>query len=392
MFEAFDSSTRKKLVAAISCISIVGVGLSLVIPLLALRMEAAGIPARTSGLHIAVTGLATLIAAPLTPPLARTLGIRALLFLSIGLSGGALVAFALVDDFGIWLAIRAVFGLALTVVFVVSEFWISAAAPRGQRGVVMGLYATSLALGYSVGPTLLTLIGVEGKAPFLVAAALVGAAAIPVALAGKEGSVTMEGGSPGKLRPIFIAAPLAMTAGLFYGAVETGMNGLLPVFGLRAGMTPAWATFQLTLWALGNVVFPIPVGLIADRVNKVRLLGFLSFLGLVGALSLPSMVENKPVYAFALFVWGGIISEFYPVGLALLAEKFRGAQLGAANAAFVMTYALGMMVGPPLLGLGLDLSARHGLFDALAALFAGYLALVAVFAGPFAPGKRRGAA
>jgi hypothetical protein len=57
-----------------------------------------------------------------------------------------------------------------------------------------------------------------------------------------------------------------------------------------------------------------------------------------------------------------------------------------------MTYALGMMVGPPLLGLGLDLSAQHGLFDALAVLFAVYLALVVLFAGPFAPGKRRGAA
>ncbi|WP_294541832.1 MFS transporter [uncultured Rhodoblastus sp.] len=392
MFAAFDSPTRKKLGAAISCISIVGVGLSLVIPLLALRMEAAGIPARTNGLHIAVTGFATLVAAPLTPPLARALGIRPALFLAIGVSVAALVAFAFVDDFRLWLAIRAVFGLALTVVFVISEFWIGAAAPRGQRGVVMGLYATVLAIGYSVGPTLLTLVGIEGKAPFLFAAGLISAAALPVALAGREGSVAMEGGGRGKLRPIFVAAPLAMAAGLFYGAVETGMSGLLPVFGLRAGMTPAWATFQLTLWALGNVVFPIPVGLIADRVNKIKLLGLLSLLGLIGALSLPSLVENRLAYAVALFVWGGIISEFYPVGLALLGEKFQGAQLGAANAAFVMTYALGMMVGPPMLGLGLDLSARHGLFDALALLFAGYLALVAVFAGPFAPGRRRGAA
>lgn len=391
MFEAFDSPTRKKLGAAISCISIVGVGLSLVIPLLALRMEAAGIPARINGLHIAVTGLATLIGAPLTPPLTRALGVRLTLFLSIGLSVAALMAFAFVDDVWAWLGIRAVFGLALTIVFVVSEFWISAAAPRGQRGMVLGLYATVLALGYSVGPTLLTLVGVEGRLPFLVAAGLIGAAAVPVALAGREGSVKMEGGQ-GKFGPIFVAAPLAMAASLFYGAVETGMNGLLPVFGLRAGMTPAWATFQLTLWALGNVVFPIPVGLIADRVNKVKLLGVLSFLGLLGALSLPSMVENRPVYAAALFVWGGIISEFYPVGLALLAEKFQGAQLGAANAAFVTMYALGMMVGPPVVGFGLDLSAQHGLFDALALIFAAYLALVLAFAGPFAIGKKRGAA
>jgi MFS family permease len=392
MFSAFDSQTRKRLAAAISCISIVGIGLSLVIPLLALRLEAAGFPARANGLHIAVTGVATLVGAPLTPWLARWMGIRALVFSAIALGIAALMGFAFCGDYQLWLAIRAAFGLSLTIIFVVSEYWISAAAPPAQRGMVLGLYATVLALGFAIGPALLSLTGADGLLPFFVAAGLIGAAAIPVALAGEAGAVKMEGPALPNLGAIFAAAPIALAAGLLYGAVETGLNGLLPVFGVRSGFPQSWATFQLTLVALGNVVFPIPIGLVADRLNKIWMLAFFALFGFAGALALPALAADPTTYAIALFFWGGLIGGLYPVGLAILAGKFQGARLGSANAAYIMMYSVGMMAGPPALGLGLDLESPGGLFDALAALFLAYLALIVALSRPARALWRRGRA
>jgi len=383
---AFDAQTKKSLAAAIACISIVGIGLSLVIPLLALRLEAAGFAAHDNGVQIAVSGLATLIGAPLAPALARHFGLRALLGAAIALSVASLAAFALTDDYMLWMAIRFAFGLGLTVVFVLSEFWISAAAPRGQRGVVLGVYATFLALGFATGPALLSLTGIQGFVPFAVAAVVMGAAALPVFWAG-EASAEFDTPEKPKLAPVFKAAPVAVVSALLYGCIETGLNGLLPVFGLRSGFEPEWATFQLTLFALGNVVFPVPIGMIADRTGKIRLLVWFSLVGLFGALILPGLAANRAVYAIALFVWGGVVGGLYTVGLAALAERFHGEKLAAANAAYIMMYAIGMMVGPPLLGFGLDMAPR-GLFDALGVCFAGYLGLILLFHGPFALTKR----
>ncbi|MBB4196272.1 hypothetical protein CCR94_05465 [Rhodoblastus sphagnicola] len=383
---AFDAQTKKSLTAAIACISIVGIGLSLVIPLLALKLEAAGFAARDNGAQVAVSGLATLLGAPLAPALARRFGLRPLLGAAIALAVAALGAFALTDDYRLWLAIRLVFGLALTTVFVLSEYWISAAAPRGQSGLVLGLYATFLALGFAFGPALLSLTGTDGVAPFALAAALMAAGGLPVVWAGQSAAdldaESHASGSP-KLAPIFRAAPVAVVAAFVYGCVETGLTGLLPVFGLRSGFSPQWATFQLTLFALGNVVFPVPIGIIADRTSKIRLLGWFSLVGLFGALILPGLAVHREVYAACLFVWGGVTGGLYTVGLAALAEKFHGANLSGANAAYVMMYALGMVVGPLALGLGLDF-APHGLFDALGALFVVYLGLILFLHGPFA--------
>jgi MFS family permease len=249
--------------------------------------------------------------------------------------------------------------------------------------MVLGLYATMLALGFAIGPALLSLTGADGPLPFLIASALIAAAVVPVALAGSDAAAKMEGKAWPRLGAIFSAAPVALAAALLYGAIETGLNGLLPVFGLRVGFPQNWATFQLSIVALGNVVFPVPIGLIADRVKKVRLLASFAAFGFIGALALPAFASDWKTYAAALFIWGGLIGGLYPVGLAILAEKFHGAQLASANAAYIMMYSLGMIGGPPALGLGLDLASPRGLFDALAVMFLAFLALIVALAGPF---------
>jgi MFS family permease len=137
------------------------------------------------------------------------------------------------------------------------------------------------------------------------------------------------------------------------------------------------------------VVFPIPVGLVADRLNKVWMLAVFALVGLAGALALPALAADRTTYAAALFLWGGVIGGLYPVGLAILSERFHGAGLASANAAYIMMYSLGMIAGPPALGLGLDLASPRGLFDALALLFAVYLAVVVAVSGPFRAKARR---
>jgi MFS family permease len=123
--------------------------------------------------------------------------------------------------------------------------------------------------------------------------------------------------------------------------------------------------------------------MIADRVSKIRLLFWFSLVGLFGALLLPGLAAQHEIYDASLFVSGGVVGGLYTVGLAALAEQFHGEKLAAANAAYVMMYALGMIVGPPLLGFGLDV-APHGLFDALGVCFVAYLGLILFFHGPFA--------
>ena len=59
-----------------------------------------------------------------------------------------------------WFPLRVVLHVALTVLFILSEFWISASAPAAPtRGFVLGIYATVLSLGFAFGPWLFAQMG-----------------------------------------------------------------------------------------------------------------------------------------------------------------------------------------------------------------------------------------
>ena len=127
---------------------------------------------------------------------------------------------------------------------------------------------------------------------------------------------------------------------------------------------------------LGNVALQVPLGLLSDRFDRRRLLLVSAVAGLIGAAALPLVARDLVPTLILLFVWGGFAGGLYTVGLAHLAQRFTGADLAASNSAFVFAYAAGALVGPAILGLGMELADPHGFAIGLAAAFLGYVALI----------------
>ncbi len=371
-----DRDRLGAMVAAIACVAVVGIGLGLSIPLLSLEMERMGASSVVIGLNTAVAGLAAILTVPFVPRLAAALGVVRLLALAIGLGGLCLVAFKLLPHLALWFPLRFVFSTTLGALFVLSEFWINDAAPPERRGLVMGVYATVLALGFAIGPALLTGLGTEGFAPYLAGAGLFFLGLLPLGLA-RNLSPALGHGEGGGLARYLRLAPVAVLAAALYGAVEAGAFAILPLYGLRIGLDAAGAAALVSAAALGNVLFQIPVGLLADRVDRRTVLLGATLLGALGAAAIPAASDSFAGLAALIFAWGGIAGTLYTVGLAHLGASLRGADLAGANAAFVMLYNVGLMLGPPLVGGGMDLAPPHGFSVALSLLFVAFAVPVA---------------
>lgn len=172
---------------------------------------------------------------------------------------------------------------------------------------------------------------------------------------------------------------MATAAVLVFGAVETGGFALFPVYGSRIGYTEADAALLLSVIGLGNVLLQIPLGLLSDRMRDRRhLLVICALVGLAGMLALPYAAGNWMASAAILFVWGGVVAGLYTIGLAHLGSRLTGRDLASANAAFVLCYGLGMLVGPQAIGIGMDLYGVDGFAYSIAVFFALYLGLAAI--------------
>lgn len=363
------------LIAAISAISAVGIALGLGLPLLSIILEKRGVSSTMIGLNSAMAGIAAMAAAPVTTALARRLSVVNTMLLAILASAASALGFYFADALWMWFPLRIVFHGAITMLFILSEFWINSAAPPARRGFVLGIYAATLSLGFAAGPLIFSILGSDGIAPFLVGAIIILLAAIPVLMARREDPPIGASPNHSFVRFIFLV-PTATAAVFVFGAVESGGLSLFPIYAGRTGFSETQGALLLTMIGLGNVIFQIPLGMIADRTADRRvLLSLFAVIGLIGSLALPILVHSWLFTAIILLFWGGCVAGLYTVGLAHLGEKFDGADLASANAAFVFCYALGMLVGPQTIGVAMDMAGVEGFAWSLAFFFALYVAL-----------------
>lgn len=362
--------------AAIAAISVVGLGLNLSIPLLAFEMDTRGISSTWIGINTAVGGVATIALAPFLPDLVRRVGAAPLLLAAIASAALSLLAFKVTPSFLLWFPLRFIFGASLCVLFVVSEFWINAAAPNHRRGLVIGIYGTVLSMGFAGGPAILSLVGTQGWAPYLIGAVFFVLASIPVMI-GASGAPAIEKESSRGVFSLMRIAPAATMAAFIFGAVETGLIGFLPLYGLRRGLDDGQAALLLTVAELGNVALQLPIGLLSDRVDRRRLLLACGTVGVGGAFLIPYLpIDGWSMWVVA-FVTTGIVAGLYTVGLALLGARFDGAALATANAAFVMLYSVGLIIGPTAVGSGMQVFDPHGFAWTIGAFLVLYVLVVA---------------
>ncbi len=362
-------SAKASIAAAILLVAMVGVGLSLTVPLLSLEMERMGISGTMIGFNTAIAGVAAIATVPFVPRLAARIGIGRMLALAIIITALSFIAFRLFFDVRAWFVIRFIFAAALGALFVLSEYWIATTAPAARRGLVMGIYATVLALGFAIGPLILALVGTSGWPPYLAGAALYALAGLPLLAARRHLPDLTHAPGHSILRYIKLL-PLATAAGIVFGAVESGAFAFLPVYGVRNGFSAETAAIFLTVTALGNILLQIPLGLLADRFSKSKLILIIAALGIIGALLLPPARALGLEWFYAvLLIWGGVVGGLYTIGLALLASRFTGPDLAGANAAFVLLYNIGLAAGPPYLGIAIDALPAWGLSLAFSSLF-----------------------
>ena len=364
-------------VAAIATITSVGVAIGLSYPLLSFLLEQRGYSPTLIGANTAAAGVASIVTVPFVNPLARRLGVAFTLALSSVVAAASLMGFFFFPSIAAWFALRIVFHGALTASFILSEFWINSSAPDAKRGLVLGIYATVLSVGFATGPALLALLGTAGVMPFAVGTGIILLSILP-ALAAYAHQPELRSDKPTLPVWRFLwLVPLATMAAFVFGAVEQAGLALFPVYGARTGYTETQIALLLMALAFGNVVFQIPLGLVSDRMkDRSWLLFACAAAGAIGSISLPIIIDWPSALAVGVFIWGGVAAGLYTVGLVHLGARLSGSDLAQANAAFVLAYVIGMVAGPQLAGIAMDLANPHGFAYALAAMFGIYMVLI----------------
>ncbi len=363
----FNAAQRwRSLIAVIGSVFGVGVSFGALVPLMSLILEERGVDTALIGLNSSMFPLAVLLVTPFLPRLVARLGAITSILWGLVITVVAILLLPVLPQLSAWFVLRFLIGAGMALHWMVSETWMNLIASERRRATIMGAYATVLAGGFALGPILLQVTGTEGWLPFVAAAVATASSVLPLLLGlGLAPLLSVQKGRS-ILRMIRLV-PIGMAAALAGGLTDTGIIVLLPVYGLRIGFEEATAILLVTVFIAGNVALQIPIGILADRISRQRILLVCAGIGVAGAVLLPFVLQQPVLLWSLLFLWGGTVFAFYTVGLSLVGQSVPAAQFAAANAAFIVFYESGSITGPAVGGAAMDLVGPHGLLGVIAA-------------------------
>jgi MFS family permease len=376
---AMTKAQKQGIASAIICTGLIALAWGLSSPLISQHLERMTASGLTLGWLISLAAIATVLATPFVPKLMSWFAPRSVLIASVLIGTATIPALKTFMYPEAWFIIKFIGSCAFTVVFVIAEIWINQLAPEHLRGRIMGMYGAALAGGMGIGSGLAVLTGIDGWSPFIICTTINLAAILPfVFFTGAANIVptSKEDARFGVMFKIMLAAPTIMVCAVVFGAIEQTFIYFLPVYDTRLGHTEYAARILLLVAALGNVLFQYPMGVLADKMNRKVLTALLMGVAFIGPLTMGLVGSNFWALALLAFLYFGLATALYTVGLVQLGERFKGHQLSAANAGFIVAYGIGSLIVPPIAGKMMDIYNPQGFMWTMASL--GLVGLVVV--------------
>jgi MFS family permease len=349
---------NKRLIAVIFSVTVFSLTYGLSSPLIAFKLLNAGMSESAIGVNAAMHAVGVFLIAPFLPALFRRYRPLTLIVVSLCAITVIFVLFSVVS-FPMWFLLRMGLGLFSEIIMVQTETWLNGSTVERARGKVLALYTAGMSLGFATGPLILAWTGSDGNLAFYVASVL---AALATVFIFTSGMPRVEGHEekPETLGNSLKLAALPIMATVLNAAVEVlGMN-FLSLYAIKLGWSESASALLISVLMFGAILLQLPIGWLADRVDRLKLMTTLAFIAAALAFVWPHILAFHLLSYVMLFIWGGIFVGIYTVAITWVGERFKGGQLAGIYAAMSVAWGAGALAGPLLGGFAMTFSL-HGL-------------------------------
>lgn len=366
---------RRGLMACIAATITVTVTMGLTMPFLGIWLENQGVPVWLNGLNAAVQMMAILFLVPVAPGIIKRLGL--LRVIAVG-GTGMLVTIALLPVFPnvwIWFPLRFLLGFFSEMVFTAGDIWLNQLAEEKRRGRTLAIAAVFQHGGFAVGPLAIGFLGTDSWLALHVGLAVI-AAGLSILAFGRGTTLAITGEHRARLVHFIRIAPVLMVAAFMFGLIDESVLALLVVYGMRKGLDEAAAGLLLASFIGGAVLGQFPVGWLADRIDRTKVIAGCIAIALVMLLVLPFVTGNPVLSVVVLGLMGATVGSTYTVALAMMGQRFRSGELVGITTCFMFLWASGSFIAPALSGGAMALVGPDGMPFLAAFLSALFLAIL----------------
>jgi MFS family permease len=267
-----------------------------------------------------------------------------------------------------WALMRLVSGLCAAGIYVVAESWLNYRASSGNRGRLFAVYMLILYAGLGGAQFLLVLASPLSTTLFMLVAALICAAMVPIVASARE--------VPGpaatqrvRFRELYRQTPLGVVAVALSGMISSILFSMGPVYARLVGFdTRGVATF-MALSIFAGAVSQYPVGRLSDRMDRRTVIALVCLVSSAVAILITALPPRPTAGFLALAsLFSGAALTLYSLSISHVNDKLRPEQMVAASGKLLLVNGVAAAFGPLVTGALLASWGARAYFGSLAVL------------------------
>lgn len=349
-------------VLIVACIGIFQMGLGILAALIPVNLAHAGLPVSLSGLVLSAGSAGFLAGCLAAPAVISRAGITPSLVAAVAVSSATSLALWIIGPGAGWILLRGISGFASGIVFPILEAWLADRAPTGRRAAFFSLYQVTSRSVYALAQ--LSLAWVDPAAVTLFLAAAIAALFTPT----PSLAVSTAAPAPGRrvlgaMLDVPVKVPAAAVASFAHGIVTASATSLLPIWAIGQGLPVERVALVLVGLQVSAILLQVPVGLVADRLERRAVMAGLALLGLALSVVAPTAPQWPPhLQPVLLGLWGASLYPLYSVAVAHMNDIASPQERVTWGGSLLVIWGIGATLGPVLTGAAMDAQGPGALF------------------------------
>ncbi|MDX1916713.1 MAG: MFS transporter [Rickettsiaceae bacterium] len=305
--------------------------------------------------------------APLMPFLIRYFGIKKFIILSIILRNVFLFLFGFAWSYSGWVLSMFGFGLFGFSLYTTIFQLINMIASNEYRGTYLSVASVLFGLGMSLGPIINSFFNLESSYDFAISALIATLMIIPVYFLPKsiDYPYSLHAINITKLLKFSHISIMCAIVGEF---TFYSMHEFLPVYTIESDKGQSEAFMLISYFSLSGLMLGIPIGMIIDRFERIKIIMIL-VLGISALIQLLPFAMHDTFFAFLIFSpLSACMNGVIICGLVIIGDKFRGHEFVAAHSTIQAIGMVGAYAGIKCTGRTIELVGADGLIYSVASV------------------------
>ncbi|MDM5206680.1 MFS transporter [Cytobacillus kochii] len=379
-----DKKLRVRFWILVFIVAISGFSQGMLLPLIAIIFEGDGVSSSLNGLNAAGLYIGILLISPFMEYPLRKYGYKPVIIIGGLLVATSLLLFPLWKSFWFWFILRLLIGIGDHALHFSTQTWITSFSPERNRGRNISIYGLFFGIGFAVGPLMTPLVHISESLPFIISSLFCFIAWGFVFFLDNEQpqqtiAVQSLKGTFHRFYDVSTYAWIAFIPPFSYGFLESSINGSFPVYAVRMGIEVSSVSLLLTSFAVGAIIFQLPLGMLSDRYGRRNILMIILFCGFILFSSAAVFEQNVNILMLLLFLAGMAVGSTFSLGISYMTDLTPTQLLPTGNLLCGVAFSLGSLIGPYAGGLFIQYIQSLSFFAVISGMMLINFTIIAYF-------------